>query len=99
MRRWKPNGREDKAMGCRLIVAILVAVSSMSFCTSAIAHPMGNFSISHYSAIRIGRDAVELKYILDLAEIPTFQEIQESGITPKADDTGAQAYLARKAEI
>ena len=86
-------------MGCRLIVAILVAVSSMSFSISAIAHPLGNFSISHYAAIRIGRDAVDLKYILDLAEIPTFQEMQESGITPKADDTGVQAYLTRKAEI
>jgi ABC-type nickel/cobalt efflux system permease component RcnA len=96
---WKPNGREDKAMGSRLIVAILVAVSSMSFSTSAIAHPMGNFSISHYSGIRIGKDAIEIKYILDLAEIPTFQEMQESGITPTADDTGVQAYLAHKAEI
>ncbi len=86
-------------MGSRLIVAILVAVSSMSFSTSAIAHPLGNFSISHYAAIRIGRDEVELRYILDLAEIPTFQEMQESGITPKADDSGVQAYLARKAEI
>jgi hypothetical protein len=83
-------------MGSRLIVAILVAVSSMSFSTSAIAHPLGNFSISHYSAIRIGRDEVELKYILDLAEIPTFQEMQESGITPKADDSGVQAYLGAK---
>ena len=86
-------------MGSRLIVAILVAVSSMSFTTSAIAHPMGNFSISHYSGIRIGKDAIEIKYILDLAEIPTFQEMQESGITPTVDDTGVQAYLARKAEI
>jgi ABC-type nickel/cobalt efflux system permease component RcnA len=85
-------------MGGRLIVAILVAVSSMSFSTSVIAHPLGNFSISHYSALRIGRDEVELKYILDLAEIPTFQEMQESGITPKADDV-LEAYLARKAEI
>ncbi|HEY1232039.1 MAG TPA: sulfite exporter TauE/SafE family protein [Candidatus Binatia bacterium] len=86
-------------MGCRLIVAILVAVSSISFSTSAIGHPLGNFSISHYSAIHVGRDAVDLKYILDLAEIPTFQEMQENGITPRADDAGMQAYLARKAEI
>src|ERR1044071_1829154 len=71
----------------------------MSFSTSARAHPMGNFSISHYSGIRIGKDAIEIKYILDLAEIPTFQEMQESGITPTVDDTGVQAYLARKAEI
>ncbi|HEX7231818.1 MAG TPA: hypothetical protein VF452_15570, partial [Candidatus Binatia bacterium] len=99
MQGWKPNGKEGNAMGYRLIVAIWVVVGSMSFSASARAHPLGNFSISHYTAIRIGRDAVDLKYILDLAEIPTFQEMQESGITPEPDDTGVQAYLAHKAEL
>ena len=86
-------------MGSRLIVAISMVVSLMSFSTSAIAHPMGNFSISHYSGIRIGKDAIEIKYILDLAEIPTFQELQENGVTARADDEGVQTYVRRKAEI
>ncbi len=60
------------------------------------AHPMGNFSVSHYSAIRIGREAVEVKYILDLAEIPAFQEIQESGVAPDPDNAGTEAFLHRK---
>src|SRR4030095_9314694 len=34
-----------------------------------------------------------------MSEIPTFQEIQESGIEPKAGDPSLEAYLARKAEI
>lgn len=63
----------------------------------AVAHPMGNFSISHYSGFRIGRDAVELRYVIDMAEIPTFQEIQETGIVPKLGDPSLGAYLARKA--
>jgi len=37
--------------------------------------------------------------MIDMAEIPTFQEIQESGIEPKAGDPSLEAYLARKAEI
>ena len=48
----------------------------------ASAHPLGNFSISHYSGIRVGERGVELHYVLDLAEIPTFQEIQATGIVP-----------------
>src|SRR6478672_6761731 len=86
-------------MRAYLIAALAIAASSIFFTASARAHPMGNFSISHYSGIRIGKDVIEIKYILDLAEIPTFQELQENGIRPTADDTGLQAYLARKAEI
>ena len=50
------------------------------------AHPLGNFSISQYSAIRINGNEIDLRYIIDMAEIPTFQEIQESGIVPQAGD-------------
>ena len=42
---------------------------------------MGNFSISHYTAIQIEPDAVQLRYLVDLAEIPTFQALQESALS------------------
>ena len=42
------------------------------------AHPMGNFSINHYSAISLQNDGVHLEYIVDMAEIPTFQEMQRA---------------------
>jgi ABC-type nickel/cobalt efflux system permease component RcnA len=63
-----------------------------------LAHPMGNFSISHYAGIRIDRVFVELRYILDMAEIPTFQEMQQTGIKPQANDPELETYLAGKAE-
>ncbi len=63
------------------------------------AHPLGNFSISQYSAIRIIGNEIDLRYIIDMAEIPTFQEIQESGIVPKAGDPNLEAYLTRKTEL
>jgi hypothetical protein len=63
-----------------------------------LAHPMGNFSISHFAGIRIEAGAIELRYILDLAEIPTFQEIQTAGIVPATDDPKDVAYLVSKAE-
>jgi nickel/cobalt transporter (NicO) family protein len=40
------------------------------------AHPLGNFTINHLSQVRISQRSVEVHYILDQAEIPTFQEIQ-----------------------
>jgi nickel/cobalt transporter (NicO) family protein len=55
----------------------------------AFAHPMGNFSVSHYSGITINRNSVDLRYLLDIAEIPTFQEMQQS-------DPHTAAYLTSK---
>jgi nickel/cobalt exporter len=62
------------------------------------AHPMGNFSISHYTGIRIERDGIRLHFLLDLAEIPTFQEIQEARIVPEIDHPSLAEYLTRKTE-
>ena len=86
-------------MNMRGIAVIWFAVLTIFGADRATAHPLGNFSISHYSAIRIGKDAVELRYIIDMAEIPTFQEMQENRITVDLDDVTLQAYLTRKAEI
>ena len=86
-------------MNIRRIAVIWFAVLTIFGADRATAHPLGNFSISHYSAIRIGKEAVELRYIIDMAEIPTFQEIQENRITVDADDASLQAYLTRKAEV
>ena len=86
-------------MNARAIITILLTAWILIVPNSATAHPLGNFSISHYSGIRVSKDAIELRYMIDMAEIPTFQEIQESGIEPKAGDPSLEAYLARKAEI
>ena len=40
---------------------------------AAMAHPMGNFSVNHYSRLHFQETGVQLTYVLDLAEIPTFQ--------------------------
>lgn len=77
------------------IIAGLLAVSLLIAVRDAVAHPLGNFSISQYSAIRIGTNEVELRYIVDMAEIPTFQEIQQTGLVP----TSAEGYLRRKVEM
>lgn len=55
---------------------------------AAEAHPLGNFSINHLTKVSVSRDRVDLRYILDQAEIPTFQE---RGVPPSE-------VLARKRE-
>src|ERR1700730_14583291 len=63
------------------------------------APPMGNFSISHYAGLRVHQGFVEIRYLIDMAEIPTYQEIQNTGIVPREGDPGLAAYLDRKAQI
>jgi nickel/cobalt exporter len=41
---------------------------------TAEAHPLGNFSVNHLSTVSISSDRVEVRYVLDQAEIPTVQE-------------------------
>ena len=38
------------------------------------AHPLGNFSVNQYSKLQPGKSVVAIRQVLDLAEIPTFQE-------------------------
>jgi nickel/cobalt transporter (NicO) family protein len=57
----------------RLIVA-LAALWLLAGAPGAGAHPLGNFSINHLVSVRVSTDRVDLHYILDQAEIPTFQE-------------------------
>jgi ABC-type nickel/cobalt efflux system permease component RcnA len=73
-------------------VLLLLGLSS-AIC---FAHPMGNFSINHYAKIKIDKKSIEIRYLIDMAEIPTFQEIREFGITPPADDQAGSRYLDRQ---
>ncbi len=57
------------------------------------AHPMGNFSVSHYSRIEVDGHGASIRYVLDLAEIPTFELLQGW----KADAATPQAELDRRA--
>jgi nickel/cobalt transporter (NicO) family protein len=60
----------NRVVGLALIAAVLAALSA----APADAHPLGNFSVNHLSTVSISSDRVEVRYVLDQAEIPTVQE-------------------------
>jgi hypothetical protein len=78
-------------------VSLLIAGTLLAPRASA-AQPLWTFSISHYAGIRIERDVLELHYLIDMAEISTFQGLQETGIVPEVGHHSVNGYLARKAE-
>jgi len=56
-----------------LVAAVAAAWLALAAGTAA-AHPLGNFSVNHLSVVRISDDRVDVRYLLDQAEIPTFRE-------------------------
>jgi ABC-type nickel/cobalt efflux system permease component RcnA len=56
----------------RLIVLLTVAAALIGP-AAASAHPLGNFTINRFSRVEVSGPRVYVRYVLDLAEIPTFQ--------------------------
>ncbi len=60
-----------------IVVAVAVVMAVVSGITDgerAQAHPLGNFTINTYSRLDVYADVVRLRYVVDMAEIPAFQE-------------------------
>ena len=74
------------------LLFVLAVVAALAFPAAASAHPLGNFTINRFSRIEVAGPRVYVLYVLDLAEIPTFQ----------AGTIDAHAYarrLARGAQL
>ena len=59
------------------------------------AHPLGNFTINHYSSLRFTEENARIDYVLDFAEIPTLQQkarLDADG-DGKLSEEEANAYL------
>ncbi|WP_374689128.1 nickel/cobalt transporter [Promineifilum sp.] len=69
----------------RRLAAVVVALVILGVAGVVSAHPLGNFTISRYSAVTLAGATAGVHYIVDMAEIPTFQERQ----TMDADGDGA----------
>ncbi|MEY2513605.1 MAG: nickel/cobalt transporter (NicO) family protein [bacterium] len=61
-----------------LLATLAAAVAFVAIgAATAGAHPLGNFSVNHIAFVAISHDRVDVRYVLDQAEIPTFQERDE----------------------
>jgi nickel/cobalt exporter len=73
------------------VVALMVGLLGLAVgAPGAGAHPLGNFSINHLVEVGVTDRQVELRYLLDQAEIPTFQERGRSD---------AEVIAAKRAEV
>src|SRR4051812_3101659 len=82
--------------GKRLQTALLcIAATIIGIIATADAHPLGNFTINHFARIEPRADRIGVHYVIDMAEIPAFQELQKISreATPSSDEL---ALLARQ---
>ncbi len=59
----------------------------------ASAHPLGNFTVNRYSGLDLAPGRVTVAYVLDMAEIPTYQEMANTD----ADGDGTASPSERQA--
>ena len=77
-----------------LFTALLVlAVPALSG-----AHPLGNFTTNRYAALTVEAQAVRVAYVVDLAELPAFREIElvDTDGSGTIDPAERDAYTARQ---
>ncbi|HEY5869372.1 MAG TPA: sulfite exporter TauE/SafE family protein [Candidatus Tectomicrobia bacterium] len=84
----------------RVVIILCAAILLSAMRGASLAHPLGNFTVNHFARIEIGAERVTIHYVLDMAEIPTFQEKQAidvdgDGLTSTAE---LNTYLERVAQ-
>ena len=67
--------------------------SAVLLSATALCHPLGNFSVNHYAKLQPSAYGVEVRYVIDMAEIPTFELLREWGL----ERTSARELLDRRA--
>jgi nickel/cobalt transporter (NicO) family protein len=74
-----------------MIRILVVAVAALALLPAAAsAHPLGNFSVNHLSQVSVSSDRVDVRYMLDEAEIPTF---------PQRSLSDAELLRRKRAEV
>jgi nickel/cobalt exporter len=73
----------------------------LALCSAALAipHPMGNFSVSHYARFELTGQGIQLVYVLDLAEIPTFELLRSWQLERSSPRHQLEANACKQAKV
>jgi nickel/cobalt exporter len=59
--------------------AVALCLMWLASASGAWAHPLGNFTLNHLSKVSFEPGKASVRYVLDMAEIPTFQALRDLG--------------------
>jgi nickel/cobalt transporter (NicO) family protein len=86
--------------GLALLLAACALAVLPATSTPVGAHPLGNFTVNRYSRVELGGDTIRVRYVLDLAEIPSVQETQVADLNHDGVVSAEEwdAYKSRRVE-
>lgn len=85
-----PGKRLVSPLFVAFVVAAVLAILPSG---TALAHPLGNFTVNRYAEVVVHPADISMEYIVDMAEIPTYQEITQTidknhdGVTDESETT------------
>jgi len=82
----------------RVFIVVSTLILSFAIVPVAWAHPLGNFTINHYAGLHVTPNSIAIDFVMDMAEIPAFQEITafDANGNGQPDVSEANAYHAQK---
>ncbi|MDQ3011253.1 MAG: sulfite exporter TauE/SafE family protein, partial [Acidobacteriota bacterium] len=87
-------------LASKLLPALVVLVALAG---TVATHPLGNFTINHFTRLGVGPDRLEIRYVVEMAEISTHQELQAMAANHtgkpgnRPDAAGLDEYAGRAA--
>jgi nickel/cobalt transporter (NicO) family protein len=97
----RPHSRACQQAWFRRL-ALLVPLVVLALAAPAVtwAHPLGNFTVNRYSRLELAPGEVTIFYVLDMAEIPAFQTIQQIDLNDDGTIAPQEsaAYASTKAD-
>src|SRR5437588_4607599 len=89
-----------RRLGRAVVVVGLAAAALLILpAAAASAHPLGNFPVNLYSGLVLEPGHLTVEYVLDMAEMPTFQELPLIDTNGDGNITAAEreTYAVKKA--
>lgn len=68
-----PSAVGNSCVAAKLFSALMIVAALASVVAT---HPLGNFTINHFTRLGVGADRVAIRYVVEMAEISTHQELQ-----------------------
>ena len=83
-----------------LLASLLAVAAAAVLSGTASAHPLGNYTVNRAVVVRIGAARIEVRYVVDMAEIPTFSELQQIDANQDGETEPAEQseYASRACE-
>ncbi|MBC7932544.1 MAG: hypothetical protein H7Z38_18450, partial [Rubrivivax sp.] len=90
-----PVNLSSRRRAVKMLSLLVCLVAFFRGEAAVVAHPLGNFTVNNFARVRIEAEGVRVRYVVDMAEIPAFQESQAMDADRDGNVSNAEsaAYL------